>query len=230
MPVSVWSGGQAPAGMPEPASVQVKWTTTLPLYQPFAFGAVVGAAVIVGGVASILKLALASAALDVVVAVLARRVDRVRPVGGDVVSEQPAAGRPRSRRRRTPDRARSGSGRRRRRRRCRWRATETPTGVRYQPFEPFGEAGLSAIVVVGRRRVGDAADAEGVELVVAAALGRLRVARAPVDRAVDDGRRRVDRASRRELPEDAPGRRVERIHLVARTSPSTPCSRRRSRP
>src|SRR5262245_57899676 len=39
-------------------------------------------------------------------------------------------------------------------------------------------------------------DAEGVEPVVAAAFHTgARVARAPVDRAVDDGRRRIDRAS-----------------------------------
>src|SRR5437763_5981065 len=59
LPVSVTSGWQ-PA-MPDPGvpaamagSLQVKCTVTGPLYQPPAFGAVVGAPVIVGAVLSIL--------------------------------------------------------------------------------------------------------------------------------------------------------------------------------
>src|SRR3954470_19939068 len=51
--LSVSSCGQVPAGIPEPPSAHVKWTTTLAMYQPAAFGPVVAAAVIVGMVLSI---------------------------------------------------------------------------------------------------------------------------------------------------------------------------------
>src|SRR4029077_19022848 len=47
--LSVSSGGQAPAGIPDNPSVQVKCTVTSSLYQPAAFGELVAAAVIVGG-------------------------------------------------------------------------------------------------------------------------------------------------------------------------------------
>ena len=54
-PLRIWSGGHAPGGIPEPPSLQVKWTTTLPEYQPLTFGAVVAAALIVGAVWSTLN-------------------------------------------------------------------------------------------------------------------------------------------------------------------------------
>ena len=46
--LKIWSAGHAPLGMVEPVSEQVKWTITLLLYQPFALGEVVAAALIVG--------------------------------------------------------------------------------------------------------------------------------------------------------------------------------------
>ena len=51
--LKIWSAGQAPTGIPEPfPSSHVKWTVTLVLYQPAAFGDVVTTATIVGGVES----------------------------------------------------------------------------------------------------------------------------------------------------------------------------------
>src|SRR4051794_30192479 len=41
LPLMTLSAGQPPA-MPERASAQVQWTVTSPLYQPLAFGLVVG--------------------------------------------------------------------------------------------------------------------------------------------------------------------------------------------
>lgn len=52
--LNTWSAGQAPAGMPESVSLQVKWTVTLPLYQPLLLGCVVAAAVMLGAVLSTL--------------------------------------------------------------------------------------------------------------------------------------------------------------------------------
>src|SRR5262249_31408154 len=52
MPLRVWSAGHAPGGMPDPESLQVKWTMTSALYHPLAFGDVVAAATIVGAVES----------------------------------------------------------------------------------------------------------------------------------------------------------------------------------
>lgn len=60
--VSTTSAGHAPA-TPEVASLQANCTVTLPLYQPFAFGAVVAAAVMVGAVASRRMLAVVTLAL-----------------------------------------------------------------------------------------------------------------------------------------------------------------------
>ena len=61
--LSTWSAGHAPAGMPEPLSAQVKWTVTLPVYQPDALGAVVAAALMVGAVWSIWTVTLLLGAL-----------------------------------------------------------------------------------------------------------------------------------------------------------------------
>jgi hypothetical protein len=53
--VRTWLAGQAPAGMPEPGSEQVKWTVTLEEYQPLAARVpALTAATIVGGVLSTL--------------------------------------------------------------------------------------------------------------------------------------------------------------------------------
>src|SRR6476646_2292144 len=52
-PVITESAGHGPSS-PESASLHVQWTVTSPLYQPFAFGAVVAAPVIVGAVSSTL--------------------------------------------------------------------------------------------------------------------------------------------------------------------------------
>src|SRR6476646_9446279 len=50
-PVITESSGHRPS-IPESASLHVQWTVTSPWYQPFAFGAVVGAPVIAGAVSS----------------------------------------------------------------------------------------------------------------------------------------------------------------------------------
>lgn len=47
---NVWSGVQV--DIPDVASEQTKWTVTLVSYHPFEFAEVVGAPLIVGGVAS----------------------------------------------------------------------------------------------------------------------------------------------------------------------------------
>src|SRR4029077_8844882 len=59
--LSVSSGGQAPAGIPDNPSVQVKCTVTSSLYQPAAFGELVRAAVNLGGRLAVLTLSAALA-------------------------------------------------------------------------------------------------------------------------------------------------------------------------
>ena len=57
----VWVAGQV--AMPEVASLQLKATATLPRYQPLAFAVVVAAALIVGAVASRLRVGVVLLAL-----------------------------------------------------------------------------------------------------------------------------------------------------------------------
>ena len=96
-----------------------------------------------------MNVVLTTRALDVVVVVLARRVDRVLAVGADARERAVAVGQvvevvgtvAGSRTHRvwyTPDPPELSVA-----------VTEMPTGVLYQPFEPVGALGLSAIVVVG---------------------------------------------------------------------------------
>src|SRR5215216_1579457 len=61
-----------------------------------------------------------------------------------------------------------------------------------------------------------AVEAEGEELVVAVASQTPVVARAPVHRAVDNGRAGIDGAAGGEPPEDLAGLSVESEHLVPR--------------